>query len=99
MKTMLAFGDSVLKGVLYENEHYRVTDASFYRRCEEALGIVIHNKAKLGSTIDKGEKIFERNLSASSEEYYHRFYSNIFLYYRSNKEYRQKACVVVSSSY
>ena len=67
MKTMLAFGDSVLKGVLYENEHYRVTDASFYRRCEEALGIVIHNKAKLGSTIDKGEKIFERNLSAISE--------------------------------
>lgn len=67
MKTMLAFGDSVLKGVLYENEHYRVTDASFYRRCEEALGIVIHNKAKLGSTIDKGEKVFERNLSAISE--------------------------------
>ena len=37
MKTMLGFGDSVLKGVLYENDHYRVTDASFYRRCEEAL--------------------------------------------------------------
>ena len=72
MDKLLAFGDSVLKGVIYENEHYKVIDTAFYRKCAETLGIVIENKAKFGSTINKGEKIFERNLEAireSSGEY------------------------------
>ena len=64
METVVAFGDSVLKGVIYENEHYRVTDTAFYKRCEESLGIVIENKAKFGSTISKGESLFERSLAS-----------------------------------
>lgn len=67
MDKLLAFGDSVLKGVIYENEHYKVIDTAFYRKCAETLGIVIENKAKFGSTINKGEKIFERNLEAIRE--------------------------------
>ena len=64
METLLAFGDSVLKGVIYENDRYRVTDTAFYRQCAEALGVVIENKARFGSTIDKGEQIFQKNLEA-----------------------------------
>ena len=64
METITAFGDSVLKGVVYEDEHYKITDDSFQKLCEESLGITIENKAKFGSTIKKGETVFERNLDA-----------------------------------
>ena len=72
METITAFGDSVLKGVVYEDEHYKITDDSFQKLCEESLGITIENKAKFGSTITRGESIFSRNLDAvreSSGEY------------------------------
>ncbi|MBP5262231.1 MAG: SGNH/GDSL hydrolase family protein [Clostridiales bacterium] len=64
METITAFGDSVMKGVIYEDEHYKVTDSSFKKICEEYFGIVVENKAKFGSTIKKGETVFERNLDA-----------------------------------
>ena len=64
MGTITAFGDSVLKGVIYEDEHYKVSKSSFQRICEELFGITIDNKARFGSTIAKGESIFERNLEA-----------------------------------
>ena len=67
METITAFGDSVLKGVVYEDDHYRVTDGSFQKICEESFGITIENKAKFGSTITRGETIFERNLDAIRE--------------------------------
>lgn len=67
MGTMAAFGDSVLKGVIYEDEHYRVSDASFQKICEEYFGITIENKAKFGSTITKGETVFDRNLEMIKE--------------------------------
>ena len=67
MDTIAAFGDSVLKGVIYEDEHYRVSDASFQKICEEYFGITIENKAKFGSTITKGESVFDRNLDMIRE--------------------------------
>ena len=67
METITAFGDSVLKGVIYEDDHYKVADSSIQKICEESLGIVIENKAKFGSTIKRGETIFEKNLDAIRE--------------------------------
>lgn len=67
METIAAFGDSVLKGVIYENEHYRVADTSFQKICEDSFGITVENKARFGSTISRGEKIFERNLDLIRE--------------------------------
>ena len=67
MGTITAFGDSVLKGVIYEDEHYRVSDTSFQKICAEYLGITIENKAKFGSTITRGETIFERNIDLIKE--------------------------------
>ena len=72
MTTITAFGDSVLKGVIYEDDHYKVADTSLQKICEESLGIVVENKARFGSTITRGETIFERHLDtirASSGEY------------------------------
>ena len=62
METITAFGDSVLKGVIYEDAHYKVAESSFQKICQEFFGILIENKARFGSTITKGESIFERNL-------------------------------------
>ena len=62
METIAAFGDSVLKGVIYEDEHYKIADSSFQKICEESFGILIENKARFGSTITKGESVFEKNL-------------------------------------
>ena len=64
MDTILAFGDSILKGVVYENGSYRISGASFPKLCEKALNITIDNKAKFGSTISKGETIVNRNIQA-----------------------------------
>ncbi|MBO4496103.1 MAG: SGNH/GDSL hydrolase family protein [Clostridiales bacterium] len=63
MGTITAFGDSVIKGVIYEDAHYRVADESVQKICEESFGITIENKARFGSTITKGESVFEKNLS------------------------------------
>lgn len=67
MGTITAFGDSVLKGVIYEDDHYKVSNSSFQKICEEYFGITIENKAKFGSTITKGETVFERSLDVIRE--------------------------------
>jgi len=65
METFAAFGDSVLKGVLYEGGHYRVMKkSSFCRICESQLAIRVDNKAKFGIIISKGREIFDRNTEA-----------------------------------
>ena len=67
METIAAFGDYGLKGVIYENEHYRVADTSFQKICEDSFGITVENKARFGSTITRGEKILEKNLELIRE--------------------------------
>lgn len=62
MGTIAAFGDSVMKGIVYEDEHYRISDSAFPKICEDYFGITIENKAKFGSTVARGETVFERNL-------------------------------------
>ena len=56
-----------MKGVVYENDRYRVTDTPFYKTCEEVLGIVVENKAKFGSTIKRGEAVLDRYLESLKE--------------------------------
>lgn len=62
MSEIYAFGDSVLKGVILENERYKVCKNRFSNICEDVLNVVIENKAKFGSTISIGEKSFEKNI-------------------------------------
>ena len=42
----MVFGDSVLKGVIYENNIYKVSKNRFSNICEDILGVQIENKAK-----------------------------------------------------
>lgn len=58
MSEIYAFGDSVLKGVILENDKYKVCQNRFSNICEDVLNVVIENKAKFGSTISIGEKSF-----------------------------------------
>lgn len=62
MTNISAFGDSVLKGVILENNKYKVSKNNFANICEEILEVKIENKAKFGSTISIGEKSIEKNL-------------------------------------
>lgn len=62
MSDVSVFGDSVLKGVIYENNSYKISKSRFSNICEQILGISIENKAKFGSTISTGEKIISKNI-------------------------------------
>ena len=64
METIPAFGDSILKGIVYEDGRYRISGDSFVKRCEDALSITVNNKVKFGSTVSKGEMTANRNIQA-----------------------------------
>lgn len=57
-----AFGDSVLKGVVLDNNKYKVSENSFSNICKNTLGLEIDNKAKFGSTISVGIKSVLKNI-------------------------------------
>ena len=67
MSEIYAFGDSVLKGVILENDRYRVCKNRFSNICENVLNIVIANKAKFGSTITIGKKVITKNIDLIKE--------------------------------
>ena len=48
MLDISVFGDSFLKGVIYENNTYKVSQNRFSNMCEDILGVSIENKAKSG---------------------------------------------------
>lgn len=61
MKSVCAFGDSVLKGIILDNTgKYKVTKNSFSHLCENAFEIKVDNWGKFGSTIRNGEISLER---------------------------------------
>ena len=62
MSDISVFGDSVLKGVIYETNAYKVSKDRFSNICEDVLGISIENKAKFGSTINVGKNIISKNI-------------------------------------
>ena len=63
----MVFGDSVLKGVIYENNIYKVSQNRFSNICEDILGVPIENKAKFGSTINIGKNIIFKNIELIKE--------------------------------
>ena len=67
MKDISVFGDSVMQGVIRENNAYKVSKNRFSNICEEVLGVTIENKAKFGSTIAVGEIVIEQNIDLIKE--------------------------------
>lgn len=70
MKTVYEFGDSVLRGVVLENNKYKISENSFSKICENTLGITIENKAKFGSIASTVKKSMERNMEKLENENY-----------------------------
>ncbi|MDY3929834.1 MAG: SGNH/GDSL hydrolase family protein [Clostridia bacterium] len=62
MPDVIAFGDSVLKGVISENSKYKICSNNFAEICGKTFGIDIENGGKFGNTIIRGGKIIEKNL-------------------------------------
>lgn len=67
MSDISVFGDSVLKGVIYENNIYKVSQNRFSNICEDILGVPIENKAKFWSTINIGKNIIFKNIELIKE--------------------------------
>lgn len=66
--TMLSvFGDSVLRGVVLENNKYKFSKECFVNLITAELGAEIKNKAKFGSTVTVGEQMIERNIDKIKE--------------------------------
>ncbi|MBO4744684.1 MAG: SGNH/GDSL hydrolase family protein [Bacteroidales bacterium] len=56
MKIISAFGDSIMKGVVFDsksNSKYKVTNSSFADLCQKTLKLTVSNHAKFGSRINQ----------------------------------------------
>ncbi len=62
MTGVMAFGDSVLKGVISENNKYKICPDCFLNICAASFGINIENNAKFGNTVSRGAESIEKNL-------------------------------------
>lgn len=60
MKEIYAFGDSILKGVIFENDKYKICRNNFSKICSDILNVTIQNNGKFGSTIENGIKNLEK---------------------------------------
>jgi len=60
------YGDSILKGVLYENGKY-VLDRSWERRLAERFGLRITNRSRFGSTLPKALARIEKDSETPAE--------------------------------
>lgn len=62
MKQLMIFGDSVLKGVIYDGGKYRLCQDADFSSLQEQ-GVQITNRSKMGATILDGLKILERQIA------------------------------------
>lgn len=69
-KRILGFGDSILKGVLRENEHYSICDSPFMSQIGEMLDVETANYGRFGCTISTGKTIIGKHLKDISKSKY-----------------------------
>ena len=67
MKKGIAFGDSIIKGVVLDKNgsegiHYSAIEDNFAEQCGKRLGMAIDNYGRFGCTVTVGEKILNRHL-------------------------------------
>lgn len=67
MKKGIAFGDSIIKGVILDRNanggpHYSAIEDNFAEQCGKRLGVEIDNYGRFGCTVTVGEKILNRHL-------------------------------------
>lgn len=64
IKRIVALGDSITKGVIYDGESYKILQGSFVNQCSEDLEIPIDNYSRMGCTISRGAQIAEQHADA-----------------------------------
>ena len=67
LKTVCAFGDSVMKGIVVDKENspvdgvkYKISSDGFAARCCRRLGLEIENYARFGGVVSHGMKLVNR---------------------------------------
>ncbi len=63
-KILRIFGDSLLKGIIYdaEEERYRLLQENGLKRIEQTLALEVDSKAMFGCTVTKGRQLLERTI-------------------------------------
>lgn len=70
MKQMIALGDSVLKGVLYQNGSYKTCPTRFTDLLSKEHDLKIDNCGYFGCTVQKGLKILQKDWKKISSDIY-----------------------------
>ncbi len=67
VKRLVALGDSITKGVIYDGEHYSILPSGFVSQCAEDMHINIENYGRMGCTITRGTQIAEQHADAIAQ--------------------------------
>lgn len=61
IKKLVALGDSITKGVIYDGESYKILPDCFVNQCAEDMHVEIDNYSRMGCTITRGSQIAEQH--------------------------------------
>lgn len=64
IKKLVALGDSITKGVIFDGERYSILPSGFVNQCAENMNIDIDNYGRMGCTITRGAQIAEQHADA-----------------------------------
>jgi len=67
IKRIVALGDSITKGVIFDGSKYSILSSGFVSQCAEALALPIDNYSKMGCTITRGAQIAEQHADAIAQ--------------------------------
>lgn len=62
LEKLVVWGDSLLKGVIFEAGRYQIFKDNCMAQCADYLGVKIQNRARFGCTSSKGKEILGKDL-------------------------------------
>lgn len=61
--TAAVYGDSIMRAtVMEESRRYRTTIGDFLERLKAGFGLLVQNRSRFGSTIEKGNRLLEKDI-------------------------------------
>lgn len=64
IKRIVALGDSITKGVIFDGENYKILPTGFVDRCAEDMQVEVDNYSRMGCTVTRGAQIAEQHAEA-----------------------------------
>ena len=64
LKKIVALGDSITKGVIYDGESYKILPTGFVSQCADNFQADIDNYGRMGCTVTRGTQIAEQHAEA-----------------------------------